>query len=82
MKGDVEPCLFVHMRRKRNDFIAHYVDNNFMIGDTTTVDEAIQQLNQNGLVLKIDDTLTDYLHCNIVFNKQKESLDWSATFDS
>ena len=42
-----------------------------MLGDTAAIDEQNQQLKQNGLVLKIDDTLADYLYCKIVFNKQE-----------
>ena len=65
MGGVIDPCLFVCKSSKGTVIIAFYVDDNLMIGDTAAIVEVIQQLKQKVLVLKPDDTLTNYLSCNI-----------------
>ena len=58
--GEVHPCLFVHKSSKETMLNALYIDVNLLIGDTAAIHEAIQQLKQNGLILKIDDVLTNF----------------------
>ena len=44
-------------------FVGLYVDNNFMIGHTAAINDAIRQFKENGLILKIEDNLRDHLSC-------------------
>ena len=49
-----------------------YVDDNLLVGHPAAIDEAIQQLRDNGLVLKVEDDLTDYLSCHIKLSEDKK----------
>ena len=49
-----------------------YVDDNLLIGDPPAIQEAIQDLKEKGLVLKIDDNLNDYLSWDIRFSDEKD----------
>ena len=69
--GDGDQCHFVWKSSKGTIFISLHIANNLMVGDKAVISKAIQQLNENWLVLKIDETLTDYLSCNIIFNKNR-----------
>ena len=53
-------------------FIAIYVDDNLMIGDMATIDNAIKALKNKGVVLKILNGLQGYLSCKIKFTKDKK----------
>ena len=45
-----------------------------MIKDTAAIDDAIKQLKLNALILKVNNTLTDYLSCNIFSTSMKLKL--------
>ena len=67
--GFIDPCLFSRKNENGLVLIALYVDDNLMIGHSEAINEAIAQLRQNGLVLKVENELTDYLSCEIKFSK-------------
>ena len=47
-------------------------DDNLMVGNIATIDNAIKALKNNGLVLKIVDELQDYLSCKIKISNDKK----------
>ena len=53
-------------------YIALYVDDNLMIGDMATIDDAIEALKSKGLVLKIVEGLQEYLSCKVKFSEDKK----------
>jgi len=67
--GDVDPCLFSKKSEKGLCFIAIYVDDNLMIGHNAAIEDAIHLLKKENLVLKIEDSLHDYLSCEVKFSK-------------
>ena len=63
--GCIDPCLNVKKSTKGIVFVALYVDDNLMIDDKATIDDAILPFKNKGLVLKIMEGLQDYLSCKI-----------------
>ena len=53
-------------------YVALYVDDNLMIGDIAAINDAIEVLENKGLILKIVEGLWDYLSCNIKFSDDKK----------
>ena len=53
-------------------YVALQVDDDLMIKNIKTKDEAVEQLKKNGLVLKVFVSLQDYLSCEIWFLKDKK----------
>ena len=49
-----------------------YVDHNLVIGHTKEEDKTIAQLQKEGLVLKVEENLHDYLSCDICFSQDKK----------
>ena len=70
--GDSDPCLFVRKNKFGICYIAIYVDDNLMVGHEAAINETIRQIEQEGLVLKVEDNLHDYLSCEIVFSEDKK----------
>ena len=52
-------------------FIALYVDDNLLVGHPAAIDDAIRQMREHDLILKIEDTLHDYLSCEIKFSSDR-----------
>jgi hypothetical protein len=50
-------------------FIALYVDDCLCIGDDAAIKDLIKGMESQGLTLKVDEELTDYLSCQIDFLK-------------
>ena len=59
-------------REKGVVYIALYADDNIIIGNITTIDNAIEALKNKGLVLKIAEGLQDYFSCKIQFSIDKQ----------
>ena len=53
-------------------YVALYIDDNLMIGNSAIIDDAILELKNKGLVLKIMEGLQDYLSCEIKISKDKK----------
>ena len=51
--GSIDPCLYVKKSTKGIVYLALYVDDNLMIGNITTIDDAIEALKSKGLALKL-----------------------------
>ena len=67
-ESKADPCLFT---KKGPVYLGTYVDDNFIANKPEVVDEIIKGINDNGLKVTKEDSLGDYLSCNIVFNKEK-----------
>ena len=70
--GDIDPCLYYRKSKKGTVFIAIYVDDNLLVGDAEAIQKTIKDLKVNGLVLKIEDDLKDYLSCEVKILKDKK----------
>ena len=68
VRGSINPCLFVKKSAKGIVCVALYIDNNLMVGDIATIDNAIEALKNKGLVLKIVEELHNYLSCEFKFS--------------
>mmetsp|Transcript_11032 Transcript_11032/g.16150 ORF Transcript_11032/g.16150 Transcript_11032/m.16150 type:complete len:82 (+) Transcript_11032:8767-9012(+) len=53
-------------------YIALFVDDNLMVGDSAAIYEAIEQIKSHGLKLKIEDDLKGYLSCKIKLSEDKK----------
>ena len=69
--GEVDPCLFVKQYALGIVYVALYVDDNLLIGTPAAIEDTIKRLREEGLVLKVEDDLHDYLLCEIVFSKDR-----------
>ena len=71
--GDIDPCLY--MKRDKNGliYVDLYVDDNLLIGDEKAIKETIKALKKASLVLKVYDSLEDYLSCEIKFTNNSQS---------
>jgi hypothetical protein len=70
--GDVDPCLFTRHDSNGHVFIAIYVDDNLIVGKEASVDKVIKELEENGLVLKVETSLHDYLSCDVNFSQDRK----------
>ena len=52
-------------------FLAVWVDDSLLVGDSKAIDKAIQDLRDEGFVLKKYGSLDDYLSCEISMNEEK-----------
>ena len=69
-KSKADPCLMTKKDSLGLVFMALYVDDCLTIGDTAAINATINHLKNKGLGLKITDTLTDYLSCEIKLNRK------------
>ena len=77
--GDVDPCLYMKESTKFGKvYIALYVDDNLIVGHPEAINEVIQGLRDEGLVLKVEDDLKDYLSCEIDFSADKNQHGWGS----
>ena len=65
-------CLYVKKITKGVVYLAFYLDDNLMIGDIVTIDDAVEALKKKGLVLKIMKGLQDYLSWKIKISDDKK----------
>ena len=70
-EGEFDPCLLVLKTGKGICHIALYVDDNLLVGNPEAIDAVIAPLKAEGLVLKIEDDLRDYLSFEIVFSPDR-----------
>ena len=70
--GDVDPFLFTRHDSNGHVFIAIYVDDNLIVGKEASVDKVIKELEENGLVLKVETSLHDYLSCDVNFSQDRK----------
>ena len=73
--GHPDPCLWMRQNKKGTVYIAVWVDDSLLIGDSEAIEQAIKDLREEGFKLKIEGTLQDYLSCEITFNAD-ETVGW------
>ena len=67
--GFPDPCLWMRKSTKGIVILAIYVDDSYCCGHPEAIDEVIKLIKKKGFTVKVEDTLTDYLSCNVIFNK-------------
>ena len=70
--GSINSCLYVKRSMKGIVYVALYVDDNLMISNNATIDDAILALKNKRLVLKIMEGLQYYLSCRIKISNDKK----------
>ena len=66
-----DPCLFMRKNELGICIILCYVDDNLTIGHRKAIDQVLQGIREHGLNMTVEEQLTDYLSCEIAFNKTK-----------
>ena len=69
----VDPCLFVRRKGSKGAYIAMWVDDCLFVGDQELVKQSIKAFGKY-FKLKIEESIADYLSCEIVYNKEKGKL--------
>jgi hypothetical protein len=69
VQSEAEPCLFTKRANDGIIFIAIYVDDCYVIGHDHMIKQLISDLKSAGLKLKLEEKPSDYLSCEIKFNR-------------
>ena len=69
--GLIDPCLMVKRKGNEIAFVAIYVDDCLFIGHEKLINETILGIKKWGLEVKVENDLSDYLSCKIIFDKNK-----------
>jgi hypothetical protein len=69
--GYADPCLMTRRCEKGIVYIALYVGDCYCVGHKEAIQDTITKIIADGFDVKVEDDLTDYLSCNILFNKNK-----------
>jgi hypothetical protein len=69
--GYADPCLMTRRCEKGIVYIALYVNDCYCVGHEEAIQDTITKIIAKGFDVKVEDDLTDYLSCNILFNKNK-----------
>jgi hypothetical protein len=73
---DKNASLLTQRSNKGIVYVACYVDDIFGVGHEEAINEIIELIKKHGLKIKVQDKLTDYLSCNILFNQNNKSIAW------
>ena len=77
--GNIHLCLYIKKSAKGIVYVALYVDDNLMIGNNATIDDAILALKNKGLVLKIMEGLQNCLSCKIKISVDRKCAWWGQS---
>ena len=66
-----DPCLFSKQINGSLLLVAIYVDDCYVIGNNPDIEQFIVDLKSSGFKLKVENVPTDYLSCEIRFNRDK-----------
>jgi hypothetical protein len=69
-QSSADPCLMIRRDKHGVVYMALYVDDIYASGDESALDDSIIGLRKH-FKIKVVDDLTDYLSCEIRFNKDK-----------
>jgi len=69
--GTIDPCLMMRKNQHGIVYIAIYVDDCLLLGDKKAIEKVVEDVKKEGLNVKIEESMGDYLSCNIKFNKDK-----------
>jgi hypothetical protein len=70
--GGVDPCLMHKKSEKGMIYVAIYVDDCLFCGTNEMIDETVKGIVKWGLQVKVEDNLTDYLSCRVIFDKSRK----------
>lgn len=70
--GYSDPCLMTRRCSKGIVYIALYVDDCLCIGHRAAIEDTIAKIKASGLNVTVEDTLKDYLSCEISFSKDRK----------
>jgi len=65
----VDPCLF---KKEGPIYLGAYVDDNLILGKEETPKWLAKEVQKQGMEVKIEEGLQDYLSCNIIMSKDKK----------
>jgi hypothetical protein len=74
-QSNIEPCLFHSKLNHGRVFLILHVDDCYVIGHKEDLKLTRTLLEKKNLKLKVEENVTDYLSCQILFNKEK-SMAW------
>jgi hypothetical protein len=69
--GYADPCLMTKKSDLGICYIAIYVDDCYCVGHEAAINDTIKKIVASGFEVKVEESLADYLSCNILFNKDK-----------
>lgn len=64
-----EPCLFIRTYEKGMVLMAVHVDDCYIIGTTTALNDTIDCIKKSGLNVTVQRNIKDYLSCKILFDE-------------
>jgi Reverse transcriptase (RNA-dependent DNA polymerase) len=67
-----EPCLFIKKDETSIVLIAVHVDDCYIIGTTTALENTVENIKKSGLNVTVQKNTKDYLSCEIVFDEKME----------
>jgi hypothetical protein len=71
-QSNADPCLLIINDVKLGIvIIAVYVDDCYAIGEKPALVDMIKSIQNNGLKVKVENNLSDYLSCEVMFNKER-----------
>ena len=71
--GNVDPYLLMRMYKCGTVYVVLYVDDNLVVGHSAAVMDTIWKIEWNGLTLKVEDNLKDYLSCEIQMDNARKN---------
>ena len=71
-KSDADPCLMTKKDALGWVFMALYVDDCLIVGNSKPINETINHMRKKGLSLKITEELEDYLSCDIKLDRKNK----------
>jgi Reverse transcriptase (RNA-dependent DNA polymerase) len=73
IQSTADPCLFIDRSNNGIIIIAVYVDDCYVIGTESKIQQFILDIQQKGFKIKVEDKPSNYLSCEIVFDKFKRN---------
>ena len=68
-QSSADPCLFIRRNELGLVMVIIYIDDGYFQGDKPAMDQMIEQLRAEGIKLKVEDSMEDYLSCQVLFSK-------------
>jgi hypothetical protein len=72
-QSEADPCLYVCQDVMGIVYLAMYIDNCLCVGDDKAIKNAAARIGKN-FKLKIEETLSDYISCEILFNEEEMKI--------
>ena len=66
-----DPCLFIRRNELGLVMVVLHVDDGAAIGDMPAIKSMLEELHTHGLKTTVEETMKDYLSCEIAYNKDE-----------